>query len=1016
MLYRLGRYSFRRPWRVIGVWLVLLVAILGGGIALGGQSQEAFAIPGTESQNALDRLEAVFPQVAGASAEAVYVAPDGASVSSPAFTASISQMATAMEDIPGINSVTTPFDEYAGKQLSDDGTMAITRIQFDEVSSSVTDATLTALKKTASIAEDAGLTVEFGGQVFQDTTFGITITEVFGLVFAAIVLLVTFGSLLAAGMPLLTALLGVGIVIGGITTASAFTTISSSAPLLALMIGLAVGIDYTLFILSRHRNQLATGDDPQESAATAVGTAGSAVVFAGVTVIIALLGLLVVGIPFLSVMGIGAAFAVLIAIGVATTLLPAMLGLAGVRLRPRAGSRAEKRALAHAAEHAAAHASANVSGHDPAGRSMGLRWVTGVMRHPIVASVAVVGLLGALAVPALSLQLSLPDGGAEPAGSTQRLAYDHVTEGFGAGYNGPLVVAVDITQTTDIMNDLERIGHDLRQLDGVEWVSQGLPDAGLDTAIIQVVPSSAPDAEATKRLVQSIRDLAPTIDAEYDTKIFVTGTTAVGIDISNRLSAALVPFGLIVVGLSIVLLMMVFRSVLIPIKAALGFLLSVVAAFGVTVAVFQWGWLGDLLQLTSTGPILSFMPIILMAVLFGLAMDYEVFLVSGMREEFVKTGSSRTAISRGFANGSRVVTAAALIMFFVFFAFVPEGSGMIKPIALGLATGIAFDAFLVRMTLGPAIMALLGRAAWWMPGWLSRLLPNMDIEGEHLRGHLDEVAWTENQRGDAITAERLVVAVSGTSPTPEVVGPFDLRVPTGAILTVTGSALDRRLIAATLAGRVPVLSGRVQVGGHPLPSEVARVARRVAMMDIGILDRGDADPALGELFEERLRVTLPWYRAWPSGRIAAQWIGRLGQVLDRPLTVRSRLGALPVLDRAIALSAVALAERPTMIVLEFSGYELTVDERDDVLAAVGTLAPATTAIVLSASVAGDRPRATSIGRAVVDLDLRARNDDSGDDSGDHAGDQSDDRSDHHAIHLAAEPLAGPAGHREGTTP
>ncbi len=418
LLYRLGRFSYRRPWRIIGTWLVLLVAILGGGFALGGQSQESFAIPGTESQQALDRLEAVFPEVAGASAEAVIVAPDGQKITDPTNQATIDRMASAIRAIPGINSVTTPFDQYAGKQLSDDSTMAITRIQFDGASTTVTDATLHDLTETATIAEEAGLRVEFGGQVFQDTSFGITVTEIFGVVFAGIVLLITFGSLLAAGMPLLSALIGVGIVIGGITTASAFTTISSSAPLLALMIGLAVGIDYTLFILSRHRNQLATGEELEESTAKAVGTAGSAVVFAGVTVIIALLGLLVVGIPFLSVMGIGAAFAVLIAMGVATTLLPALLGLAGKRLRPKPGSRAARRALALAhsgddLDDDTGPADPETTGGVPAGAtpaattpaktpapkrghrpSMGTRWVTAVMRHPIIASVGVIGLLG----------------------------------------------------------------------------------------------------------------------------------------------------------------------------------------------------------------------------------------------------------------------------------------------------------------------------------------------------------------------------------------------------------------------------------------------------------------------------------------------------------------------------------------------------------------------------------------------------------------------------------------------
>jgi len=952
ILYRLGRFSYRRPWRIVAVWLALLIGILGGGIALGGQSQESFVIPGTESQQALDRLSAVFPEVAGASAEVVFVAPEGDRVTDAPYEDAILNMATAVRSVSGISSATTPFDEYAGNQVTDDESMAITRIQFDGASSAVTEETLSELIVTSSIAEDAGLRVEFGGQVFQETSFGITVTEIFGVVFAGIVLLVTFGSLLAAGMPLLSALIGVGIVIGGITAASAFTTISSSAPLLALMIGLAVGIDYTLFILSRHRNQLAAGEEVEESAAKAVGTAGSAVVFAGITVIIALLGLLVVGIPFLSVMGIGAAFAVLIAIGVATTLLPALLGLAGERLRPKQGSRSAKRALAA----------------DSGGKSsMGLRWVTGVLKHPIVATVGVVGLLGVLAIPAFSLQLSLPDGGSEPAASTQRQAYDLVTEGFGAGYNGPLIVAVDITQTTNIMDDLDGIAAEIGDLDGVEWVSGGLPDAGLDTAIIQVVPSSAPEAEETKVLVQSLRDLAPSIEEKYGTPLWVTGTTAVGIDISSRLSDALVPFGLIVVGLSIVLLMMVFRSVLVPIKAALGFLLSVVAAFGVTVAVFQWGWLGELVQLERAGPILSFMPILLMAVLFGLAMDYEVFLVSGMREEFVHGVGSRSerakaAIPRGFANGARVVTAAALIMFFVFFAFVPEGSGMIKPIALGLATGIAFDAFLVRMTLGPALMALMGRAAWWMPAWLNRILPNVDIEGESLREHITASAWAREQQGMAITAEDLVTG-SPLEPDAAGVGPISFVLPEGAVLLASGPAFDRRILAATLAGRLTLHSGRVQVAGHPLPSESDRVARRVAMIDVGGMTTGDSgnhsgdgawrDPNWRELMEERLAVTLPWYRAWTARRVARERMRLVSETVDvrgaTPISPEVGIRSLPRLERAIALASVALAESPTIVMLDLPEPFGGPNEDQAFLSAVTQIAPAHTTIVIGST-------------------------------------------------------------------
>ncbi len=975
LLYRLGRFSYRRAWRVIGVWVFLLVATVGAGVSLGGQFQESFAIPGTESQEALDRLEAVFPSVAGASATVVVVAPDGSSI--PEEEAVIEQLTAALGRVDGVDSAVSPFSEYAGRAITNDESMAIIRVQFDGVSSEVTDATIAELTETASIGRDAGLVVEFGGQVFQDTTVGITVTEVFGVVFAGLVLVITFGSLLAAGMPLLSALIGVGIVMGAIMTFSAFTTVSSSAPLLALMIGLAVGIDYALFILSRHRTQLAAGEDPEESTAMAVGTAGSAVVFAGVTVIIALLGLLVVGIPFLSVMGVGAAVAVLIAIGIATTLLPALLGLAKGRLIPKEGSRAWKRAQATASlQPSEPHSrpkgqsqgqpeGQSQSTNSPRKKTMGLRWVEGVMKRPILASVGVVALLGTLAIPALSLDLNLPDGGSEPSGSTQRLAYDLVSDGFGPGFNGPLVVAVDITQTIDILDDLEAIADDLRGLDGVAYVSQGFPSEGLDTAIIQVTPTTAPDSVETKQLVQTIRDLAPDIAERYDTPISVTGTTAIGIDISNRLTDALVPFGLIVVGLSIVLLMMVFRSVLVPVKAALGFLLSVVAAFGVVVAVFQWGWFGEVLDVENPGPILSFMPIILMAVLFGLAMDYEVFLVSGMREEFVKTGDARYAVRTGFANGARVVTAAALIMFFVFFAFVPEGAGMIKPIALGLAVGIAFDAFLVRMTLVPALMTLFGKAAWWMPRWLGRLLPNVDIEGEQLREHKHAVDWARGEGDFALSADYLVAGSRDHE-----VGPLTFSVPRGAIVVASGDVMDRRLVAATLSGRLDPLSGQAQVAGHPLPSEAAEVRALVALADVGGSQRSETSVTVGELLIERLEMTLPWYRLFRTHRSAQRWLDRVNSVLggSTPVRLESSLIELPQLERAVALATVALAERTPVVMLDQLDPFASPDDESAFVAALHALAPATTTLVIGTPVPA-RVTDFAVARPRVDIDL-----------------------------------------------
>ena len=921
LLYRIGRFSFRRAWAVIGVWFLILAGIVGGSIALGGQTQESFAIPGTESQNALDRLSAVFPAVAGAGVQVVLVAPDGKSIED--YEDVIEDQATAIGKLDGVEAVVSPFNEYAGKAISDDESIAITKVQFSGVSADVTPEMLDELQATKTIAEDAGLTVAFGGQVFQDNTFGLTVTEVFGLLFAGVVLFITFGSLLSAGMPLLSALIGVGVVYGGIAVVAAFTPVSSTAPMLALMIGLAVGIDYTLFILSRHRTQLARGEDPEESTAMAVGTAGSAVVFAGVTVIIALLGLLVVGIPFLSTMGIGAAFSVFIAIFVAITLVPAFFGVLGSKLAPKPTSRTARRLRGEGR------------------KTMGLAWVTGVMRVPWLAAIGVIVILGVVSIPAASLQLSLPDNGSEPEGSTQRVAYDLVAEGFGEGYSAPLVVAIDITQSTTFMDDLEGIRSDLEKLDGVDYVSQCLPDETLDTAICQVVPESAPDSPATSALVQEIRDSGPSIHDEYDMEIFVTGTTAVQIDISNRLNNALLPFGTVVVGLSIILLMIVFRSVLVPIKAALGFLLSVGASFGVSVAVFQWGWGAELLHVENTGPIISFLPILLMAILFGLAMDYEVFLVSGMREEFVHTGDARRAIQQGFANGARVVTAAALIMFFVFFAFVPEGSGAIKAIALGLAVGIAVDAFLVRMTLVPAIMTLLGRAAWWMPRWLGRVLPNLDIEGEQLREHREAVDWAQSEPA-LITTSYLVAGSAERR-----VGPITVSIPAGSLVVASGAAVDRRLLAATLAGRLEPVSGLAQVAGHPLPSEASRVSALVALANVGGADRAEATVTVGELLTERLEMTQPWYRMWATGRQRDKWLDRINAVAgSRLVSAESTLVELPQLERAIALAAVAFAERTPVVMLDQLDAFAVSDDETAFLRAVDALAPASTTIVI----------------------------------------------------------------------
>jgi putative drug exporter of the RND superfamily len=840
-LYRLGKASYQRAWTVVLSWLLALVVIGGGGIALAGETQESFAIPGSESQIAFDRLEAVFPTFGGASAQAVVATTDGERLDSPANTVWVEKLTAAIEESEGVTAAVSPFDEFAGRAVSDDGQFGYIQVRFDLTTPEVTDAMVDSLLKTAETVSGAALRVEYGGTIFQNNAVGLTIAEVFGLMIAALVLIVTFRSFRPTWMPLSSAIVGVGIVVGILFFLARGITISSSAPLLAVMLGLAVGIDYSLFILSRHRTQLALGEDPLESAATSVGTAGNAVVFAGLTVIIALLGLFVVGIPFLSVMGASAAFAVAVAIAAAITLLPALMGVLGESLRPKPGSQAMN--------------IATLSAERP---SVGRRWVRLIIKRPLFFAIASIATLGTIALPALSLDLNLPSGGQEPVDSTQRKAYDLISEGFGPGYNGPLLVTVDISGSMDIIEDLEALQGELELVPGVDYVGQGFPSPGLDTGILQVVPEFAPDSIETKELVGDLRERAVAWEEKYGTQVAITGATAIGVDVSERIQNALLPFGLVVVGLSIILLLAVFRSLVVPIKAALGFALSVTAAFGVVVAVFQWGWFAELVGVDTPGPILSFMPIILMAVLFGLAMDYQVFLVSGMREQNVRTGDWRFAIEEGYAGGARVVTAAALIMFFVFFSFVPMGYGTIKPIALGLAVGIAFDAFVVRMTLVPALMALFKKSSWWLPKFLDRAIPHADVEGEKLRDHIRDVEWASHSPRAVAVGEYLVP--KGQHHT---ASPISFEWTTGQRIDVVADPEHARVFAATVSGYLPHQSGALHVKGHPLPSEHSVVKTLVSQWSP---PDSLSLQTLGELLEERLAWSAHWSRFSKSNR------------------------------------------------------------------------------------------------------------------------------------------------------
>ncbi|MGI5373325.1 MMPL family transporter [Streptomyces sp. CA-251387] len=715
LLHRLGHRAYRHRKLVLVVWLALLAALIACVSVFGGKLDDRFTVPGTESQRALDTLGKTLPEASGVGAQIVFTAPEGHRVTETPYAAAIAGAEAAAAKAPQVSAVIGPRTSGA---VSADRTTAIVQVQYSVQRAEVHASSLDTVEQAAKAAEKDGLKTFVGGSVYGSNGVHIGPSEIIGVVVALLVLVVTFGSLLAAGMALLPALLGVAVGLTGLLALAPVVSISSTAVTLALMLGLAVGIDYVLFILSRHRQQLARGTDPRESMALADGTAGSAVVFAGSTVIIALAALSVIGIPFLTTMGLGAAGAVLIAVLAAITLLPALAGFAGARLAPKPGSKAAQRAT------------------EPDGpaekATLGSRWVKTVVAKPLLTVLAVAGILVALALPAADLRLALPDNGSAPVSSTERKAYDVVGDKFGPGFNGPLLVLTETDNGPGAQAGAQA-AQKLRDLKGVKAVLPPQPTRDPGQTVIQVIPETGPDSARTDRLVRDIRVVAPDIREATGARVAVTGTTAVNIDVSNRLSDSLLPFMAIVVGLSLILLTMVFRSLVIPLKAAVGFLLSVGASLGLVVALFQWGWLADAFGLAHTGPVVSFLPIILIGVLFGLAMDYEVFLVSGMREEWVHTGMARRSVIDGARHSVRVVTAAALIMFTVFAGFFPLDDALIKPIAFALAVGVAIDAFAVRLTLVPAVLALAGRHAWWLPAWLQRVLPDLDVEGTRLQ-------------------------------------------------------------------------------------------------------------------------------------------------------------------------------------------------------------------------------------------------------------------------------------------
>jgi uncharacterized membrane protein YdfJ with MMPL/SSD domain len=711
-LYRLGGWAFQNRRKVLFGWLTVLALVVASSFAFGGQFSSKFEVPGTESQQAQDLLYEKYPGAGGASARVVYAAPEGEKLTDPDTKAAVMDSVKRAAKADGVVQVVDP---YKAKAISPDGRIGYADVIYPMPADEVSDAARDELEASADPAKDAGMQVEFGGGLVADEAAASS--EALGLMVGFLVLAITLGSLVAAGLPLWTAIVGVGISVGGVTALTGVFELTETAPTLATMLGLAVGIDYALFILARFRQNVEDGMEPREAAAQATGTAGSAVVFAGMTVVIALVGLMVVNIPFLTVMGLAAAGAVIVAVLIATTLLPALLGIAGKRVtrlnrvltfRPR--RRAER------------------------GEKASVRYVRFVTRRPlIVALVGVVGLL-AVATPAMHMKLGLPDGGSKPTDSTERKAYDLLTEGFGPGFNGLLTVVVDAPEATPKQQEeiANSITGTLSEFPNVAAVSPPSQNERGDVTIAMVTPKTGPASDETKELVDYMRDKADALPEKYGINAYVTGTTALNIDTADTLAAALPKYIAVVVGLALLLLMVVFRSVLVPIKAAGGFLLSIAASMGLVVWVFQDGHFADMFGVAQTGPIVSFLPVLLIGILFGLAMDYEVFLVSRMREAYVHSGNAKESVVTGYGQSGRVVTAAAVIMTGVFAAFLLDPDPVIKSIGLSLAVGVLADAFVVRLTLVPAVMALLGKSAWKLPRRLEKVVPDMDIEGERL--------------------------------------------------------------------------------------------------------------------------------------------------------------------------------------------------------------------------------------------------------------------------------------------
>ncbi|MFI8242105.1 MMPL family transporter [Streptomyces sp. NPDC085866] len=713
----LARWCVRHRLITVLLWLLAFGGVSAAAAAAGSAYSNDYEVPGTESGRATQLLEEGFPGLGGDSDTVVWHTTDG-TVRGHGVRRTMTRTLDRIADLPGVASVSGPYGRHGAHRISADGHTAYATVTFAQQAESIDKSEAEAVVRTARAAERDGLRVELGGSAIglTESAHGHT-AEVVGVAVAAVVLFLAFGSLAASMLPIATALIGVGTAYAGIGLLGHAMTVADFAPMLGLLIGLGVGIDYALFIVTRHRRGLKRGLSVTEAATNAVATTGRAVVFAGATVCIALLGMLILRLGFLNGVAVAASLTVVLTVAASVTLLPALLACIG----PRALSRRERRRLV---EH-------GPQPELPTG--LAARWSAFVERRPKLLGSLAVAVVALLALPTLSLRLGTSDQGNDPRSSTTRQAYDLLAQGFGPGVNGPLTLVTRVDGGDDKLV-LDGLDTTLRSTRGVASVTPVTYDSGGDTAYLTVVPDSAPQSQRTSDLVDRLRtQVLPRAETGTSLDVHVGGVTASYDDFADVIVGKLPLFVGVVIGLGCLLLLVAFRSLGIPLKAAAMNIAAVAAAFGIVVAVFQWGWGSELLGLGREGPIEPFLPVIMVSVLFGLSMDYQVFLVSRMYEEWLETGDNRRAVRVGLAETSRVINSAAVIMISVFLAFVLSGDRVIAMFGIALAAAVALDAFVLRTLLVPALMHLLGAANWWLPAWLERRLPRISIEPPECR-------------------------------------------------------------------------------------------------------------------------------------------------------------------------------------------------------------------------------------------------------------------------------------------